>query len=58
MIITDEAHHAAATSYRKIYAAITSNLDYILGFTATPNRGDNVRLDDIYQDIIFERDIK
>lgn len=56
MIITDEAHHAAARSYRKIYEYFRPRLH--LGFTATPNRGDNVRLDDIFQDIIFERDIK
>ena len=56
MIITDEAHHAAAVSYRKIYDYFKPRLH--LGFTATPNRGDNVRLDDIFQDIIFERDIK
>lgn len=56
MIITDEAHHAAAKSYRKIYEYFKPRLH--LGFTATPNRGDNVKLDDIYQDIIFERDIK
>ena len=56
MIITDEAHHAAAKSYRKVYEYFKPRLH--LGFTATPNRGDNVRLDDIYQDIIFERDIK
>lgn len=56
IIITDEAHHAAAASYRKIYEYFKPRLH--LGFTATPNRGDNVRLDDIFQDIIFERDIK
>ena len=56
MIITDEAHHAAAASYRKIYDYFKPRLH--LGFTATPNRGDNVRLDNIFQDIIFERDIK
>lgn len=56
LIITDEAHHAAAKSYRKVYDYFKPRLH--LGFTATPNRGDNVRLDDIFQDIIFERDIK
>ena len=40
MIITDEAHHAAAGSYRKIYEYFKPRLH--LGFTATPNRGDNV----------------
>ncbi len=56
LIITDETHHAAANSYKKIYEYFKPRLH--LGFTATPNRGDNVRLDDIFQDIIFERDIK
>lgn len=56
MIITDEAHHAAAKSYKTIYKYFKPRLH--LGFTATPNRGDNVRLDDVYEDIIFERDIK
>lgn len=55
-IIVDEAHHAVAGTYRKI-------LDYFaprmtLGFTATPNRGDKVRLNDIFQKIIFQRDLK
>jgi len=56
IIITDEAHHAAAKSYKTIYEYFRPRLH--LGFTATPNRGDNVRLDDVYQDIIFERDIR
>lgn len=56
MIITDEAHHAAAKSYKSIYNYFKPRLH--LGFTATPNRGDNVRLDDVFQDIIYEKDIK
>lgn len=56
MIITDEAHHAAAKSYKTIYNYFKPRLH--LGFTATPNRGDNVRLDDVFQDIIYEKDIK
>lgn len=56
MIITDEAHHAAAKSYKTIYSYFKPRLH--LGFTATPNRGDNVRLDDVFQEIVFERDIK
>lgn len=56
MIIVDECHHAAASTYRKI-------LDYfkpriLLGFTATPNRGDKVRLNDIFSEIIFQRDLR
>lgn len=55
-IIIDEAHHAAATSYKKIINYFKPRL--LLGFTATPNRGDNVRLDDIFEKIIFQRDLK
>lgn len=56
MIITDEAHHAAAQSYKKIYDYFKPRIH--IGFTATPNRGDSVRLDDVYDDIIFQRDLK
>lgn len=55
-VITDEAHHAAAPSYRKI-------IDHLqparhIGFTATPKRGDDRGLADVYDDIVFSRDLK
>lgn len=56
LIITDEAHHAAAKSYKKVYDYFRPRLH--LGFTATPNRGDKVRLDDVFESIIFERNLK
>ena len=56
IIIIDEAHHAAAQSYKKIINYFKPRL--LLGFTATPNRGDKVRLDDVFQKIIFQRDLK
>ena len=56
MIITDEAHHAAAPSYKKIYSHFKPRVH--IGFTATPNRGDKVRLDDVFESIIFQRDLK
>ena len=55
-IIIDEAHHSAAKSYKKIINYFKPRL--LLGFTATPNRGDKVRLDDVFQKIIFQRDLK
>lgn len=56
MIITDECHHAAASTYRKIYDHFTPRLH--IGFTATPNRGDKVRLDNVFSKIIFQRDLR
>lgn len=55
MIITDEAHHAGASTYRKILSYFRPRLH--LGFTATPNRSDRMRLDDIFSDIVFDRDL-
>lgn len=56
IIVTDEAHHAAANTYRRIYEYFHPRLH--LGFTATPGRGDKVRLDDIYSEIIFAKDLR
>lgn len=56
MIICDEAHHAAANTYRKIFNYFEPRL--LLGFTATPNRADGVRLNDSFSEIIFQRDLK
>lgn len=56
LIITDEAHHAAAKTYRAIYDHFTPRLH--VGFTATPGRGDKVRLDDIFSEIVFSRDLR
>ena len=56
IIITDECHHAGARTYKKIYSHFKPRLH--LGFTATPNRADRIRLDDVFEDIIFERDLQ
>lgn len=50
VIVTDEAHHAAATSYANIYD--NCRFDYHLGLTATPVRLDKVRLP--YDKISFQ----
>lgn len=55
-IICDEAHHAAARTYRQIFDYFRP--EKLIGFTATPNRGDKVRLDTVFQDIIFQRDLR
>lgn len=56
LIVCDEAHHAAAGTYRKIFDHFRP--EKLIGFTATPNRGDRVRLDDVFQRIIFQRDLR
>lgn len=60
--IVDECHHAAADSYVKIMthfgAFDNSNPSLWLGVTATMGRGDNRGLGDIWQEVVFERDIK
>lgn len=56
-IIIDEAHHAAAPSYKKILDHF-SGAKQILGVTATPKRRDGVRLTDVFDDIIFSRDLR
>ena len=56
LIICDEAHHAAANTYRTIFEYFRP--EKLIGFTATPNRGDKVRLDSVFSKIIFQRDLR
>lgn len=56
MIITDEAHHAVANSYRKVYDYFKPRLH--LGFTATPDRADKSDLNQIFDDILYMKDMK
>ena len=55
LIITDECHHAAAASYKKIYDAFPDALQ--LGVTATMARGDRVGLGDVWDDVVYKRSI-
>lgn len=55
-ILVHNCHHAAALTYRRIYDYFKPRLH--IGFTATPNRGDHVRLDSVYEKIIFQRDLR
>ena len=56
VLVVDEAHHSIAKTYRTIIDYFKPRLH--LGFTATPNRNDGIGLKEIYQDIIFERNMK
>lgn len=55
LIITDECHHAAAASYKKIYAAFPDALQ--LGVTATMARGDGVGLGSTWEEVVYKRSI-
>lgn len=61
LVVIDEAHHSAATSYRKLMHALRVGLPdgpLLLGVTATPDRGDGKGLDDLFDEITFAYDIK
>jgi superfamily II DNA or RNA helicase len=60
LVIVDEAHHAAAESYRTILKALGAGEPdgpLLLGVTATPDRGDGVGLDDLFHTVVFNFDI-
>lgn len=50
VLITDEAHHASADSYRKIYEYYPDAIS--LGFTATPVRADGTGLNDLFDYLV------
>jgi len=51
LIVIDEAHRAAAETYRKIIAAYPQAR--IVGLTATPQRTDGKGLRDVFQDMVI-----
>ena len=56
LVVVDEAHHAASRTYRSILGYFQP--EKVVGFTATPNRGDHVRLDDVFERIVFQKDLR
>lgn len=55
-IVIDEAHHAAAPTYRRVVDYF--NPPYLLGVTATPQRSDSVRLIDVFDEIVYYKSIQ
>lgn len=55
-IIIDEAHHAAAPTYRKIIDYFSGAV--VFGFTATAHRGDGAGLGCVFNDLLCEYDVK
>jgi len=55
LVIVDEAHHYVARTYRKAVEAWTGAK--VLGVTATPDRGDERALGQIFDKVAYEMDI-
>ncbi len=60
LFVIDEAHHAAAPTYRAILDKILMRRPdaLVIGFTATPHRGDGVQLTEIFPDIVYQMDAR
>jgi hypothetical protein len=61
LLVTDEAHHAAAPTYRRIYEALAvgePDGPVHLGYTATPERHDGAGLQSAFAQIAYCRDIR
>jgi ATP-dependent helicase IRC3 len=62
LIVVDEAHHAVAKSYRTIFehfqlfAPDTPRM--LVGFTATPRRGDQQGLGEVFEEIAYNRSLE
>lgn len=54
LIVVDEAHHAVARSYKRIFEFFSAK---VLGVTATPDRGDEKALGQVFDDVAFVMDI-
>lgn len=61
LIVVDEAHHATATTYKRVleyFGVLTPDTPKLLtGFTATPKRGDGIGLDAVFQEIVFSKSL-
>ena len=60
LFVIDEAHHAAAPTYRAILEKIVMKRPdaLVIGFTATPHRGDGLQLAEIFPDIVYKMDAR
>ena len=59
LVVVDEAHHAVAPTYRRVlerFGVLEPQTQKLLvGFTATPKRGDRQGLDKVFDEIVFSR---
>lgn len=58
LVITDEAHHATAKSYRNVYKHFRQNPDLkLLKVTATPQRTDGVGMHNVVDSVAYRKDM-
>lgn len=59
LVVVDEAHHAVAPTYRQIFEHLGLMNDtgskLLVGFTATPRRGDKQTLGEVFQEIAYSK---
>lgn len=55
-VFVDEAHHSASDTYVRVLEHV-SDSDLIIGMTATPERGDRKKLEDVWQEVVYEWDL-
>jgi len=59
LVIVDEAHHAVASSYRRVISAVGASdrawRGLLLGITATSRRGDGVGLWPVFDEVVYSR---
>ncbi|WP_231740872.1 DEAD/DEAH box helicase [Thalassoglobus neptunius] len=59
LLIIDEAHHATATTYRRVIQHFTKNPNCkVLGVTATPRRADKVGMHNVFESCAYQMDLK
>jgi superfamily II DNA or RNA helicase len=62
LIVVDEAHHAVAQTYRRIFDHFglfePDSRRLLVGFTATPYRGDGQGLGEVFQEVAYSRSLE
>lgn len=54
LVVVDEAHHALASTWRKVIDHFCGGGARLLGVTATPDRGDKQALSEVFDNVAYE----
>jgi ATP-dependent helicase IRC3 len=62
IVVVDEAHHAVAPTYRRVFDHFglfdAATPRFLIGFTATPRRGDHQGLGEVFEEVCYARDLR